>query len=274
MLRNWITRLMFSLIATGGVSVWADDAPSVDDIIAKHVKAIGGKEKLSAQKSRKLSGKTMMGGGAMEAPTSLEMERPNRFRVDFTFQGMTGTQAYDGKTGWFIMPFGGKTDPEKMSPEDMKELEDQADIDGPLVDYKEKGHKVELMGKEDADGAQAYKLKVTKKSGDVEYHFVDAEQFLVLKVKGKRSIQGTEVDFETVFGDYKPVEGVILAHSIENRGGPMGGGMVMTIEKVEVNPKFPTDRFAMPEPKKEEPKPGEGEKKDSGEKKPEPAKPN
>ena len=252
----------------------AEDLPSADDVISRYVKAIGGMEKLKAAKSRRMQGKFVMGGGQMEAPTTLEIERPNKFRVEFTFQGVTGTQAYDGKIGWFVMPFTGKSDPEKMAPDDLKEVEDQSDIDGPLIDYKDKGHKVEMAGKEDSDGAPAYKLKVTKKSGDVESYFIDAEQYMLVKVKGSRSVQGTEVDFEQIFSNYKPVEGVLIAHAIETRGGPMGGGMTMTFDKIETNVAFPADRFTMPEPKKEEPKKEEGEpKKDGADKKPEPAKP-
>jgi outer membrane lipoprotein-sorting protein len=248
---------VMSVVLMGTVLIWcgsslAENLPSADEVIAKHVQALGGMDKIQAQKSRRVHGKVVMGGGQMEAPMVMEMERPNKFRAEFSIQGVTGTQAYDGKTGWFVMPFMGKTDPEKMSPEDTKELEDQADIDGPLVGYKNKGHSVELAGKEDSDGAPAYKLKLTKKSGDVEYYFVDAEHYLILKVKGNRKMQGTDVEYEQVFGDYKPVDGVLMAHSVETRGGPMGGGMTMSIEKVETNVTFPADRFTMPEPKKEE----------------------
>ena len=119
--------------------VWAGDEPkNTDEAIAKYVEAIGGRARMDAVKTRRASGKMVMEGG-MELPVAIELKRPNKFRSDSTFQGMTMTQAYDGAVGWMIMPFAGKTDPEKMSPEQIKLVESQSDMDGPLVDYQKKG---------------------------------------------------------------------------------------------------------------------------------------
>lgn len=228
----------------------ADELKTVDEVIAKHIEAMGGREKLDAVKSVKMSGKMTMPGG-MEAPLTIELKRPNQVRVEFIFQGMTGVQAFDGKTGWFVMPFSGRTDPEKMSSDQVKQIEDQADFEGPLVDYKKKGHKVELIGKDEIEGADVYKLKVTKKSGDVEYHYLDAEFFLTIQMKGKYKFQGTEIEYEVVIGDYKEVDGLMVPHSLEQRMGGMGGN-TMTFDKTEFNVKIPDERFTMPEIKKEE----------------------
>ncbi len=100
-------------------------------------------------------------------------------------------------------------------------MADQADIDGPLVDYKAKGHQVELVGKEKVEGSDAYKLKVTKKDGDVEYYFLDADSYLPVRVEGKRTIRGTEIEGESTLGDYKEAGRLPLAvlHP-ERRQGP------------------------------------------------------
>lgn len=268
-------RLIFSLFCAASVPravAFADEPKTVDEVIAKYIAAIGGQAKLDAMKTRRINGKMVMAGGAMEAPFIVEHKRPNRFRMDFTFQGMTGTQAYDGTTGWQLMPFMGKTDPEKMSEEDVKRIEDQIDPDGPLVDYKKKGHQVELMGKEEIEGAQTYKLKVTKKSGNTEYYFLDAEQFIPIKTKGKMMAQGTEVETEASLGDYKEVGGILMAHSITQSAGGMGG-MEMTFAKIEVNVELPDSRFTMLEVKKEESKEAKPDKKKPDDKKPEETKP-
>src|SRR2546430_8308652 len=102
--------------------------------------------------------------GAMEMPVTMMKARPDQMRMDFTVQGMTGTQAYDGTTGWTVMPFMGKKEPEKMSEDMLKDMKDEADFDGPLFDYKTKGNKVEYIGKEDVQGSPAYKLKLDRKS--------------------------------------------------------------------------------------------------------------
>jgi outer membrane lipoprotein-sorting protein len=230
--------------------VRADDLKTADEIIAKHIEAMGGRKKLDAVKTAKMSGKSIFQGG-MEAPLTLEFKDPNKVRIEFTFQGMTGVQAFDGETGWFVMPFMGKTDPEKMSPDQVKEVEERADFAGPLVDYRKKGHEVELVGKDEVEGSEVYKLKLTKKSGDVEYHFLDAEYFLTIQLKGKRKFQGTEIEFEALFGDYKEVDGLMLAHSIEQRTVGGMGGSTMIFEKIEFNIDIPDDRFTMPKVKPE-----------------------
>ena len=145
-------------------------------------------------------------------------------------------------------------------------IEDQADLDGPLVDYRKKGHQVELVGKDDVEGSEAYKLKVTKKSGNVEYHSLDTEHFILIQTKGKRKFQGAEIEFTIKYGDYKEVDGLLVAHSIQQGG--MGGDM--TLEKVELNTDIPDDRFTMPKIKKEEPAATDKEKPATEEEKKEP----
>jgi outer membrane lipoprotein-sorting protein len=226
-----------------GSAAWAQTA---DEIIAKNIEAKGGRDKMKAVQSIRMSGKMTMGGG-MEAPVIMEMARPNKLRMEFTFQGMTGVQAYDGKTGWAVMPFMGKKDPEPMSGDDLKQVEDQADIDGMLVDYKEKGHQVEYLGKSEVEGTPVHKLKITKKNGDIATLYLDADSFLEIKAEGKTKMRGQEIEGETTFGDYKEVNGMVIAHSIQSKmkGGP-GPGQTITFEKIEINPDIPASRFDMP----------------------------
>jgi hypothetical protein len=140
-------------------------------------------DKLKAVQSIRMSGKMTMGQG-MEAPMVIEMKRPKAMRMEFTVQGITGIQAYDGKTGWAVMPFGGKKDAEPMNAEDLQEAEENADIDGPLVDYKSKGYTVELIGKEKVEGSDAWKLKVNMKNGSVRYIYLDADTMPRSRAKG------------------------------------------------------------------------------------------
>lgn len=226
-----------------GSAAWAQTA---DELIAKNIEAKGGLAKLKSIQTMRISGKMQMGPG-MEAPMVIETARPNKMRVEFTFQGMTGVQAYDGKTGWMVMPFMGKKDPEPMSGDDLKMVEDQADIDGPLVDYKEKGHQVEYLGKGEVEGTPVHKIKVTKKNGDVATIYLDAESFLEIKAEGKTRLRGQDIEGETTFGDYKEVSGIVFAHSIQSKmkGGP-GPGQTITFEKIEINPEIPANRFDMP----------------------------
>ena len=220
-------------------------AQTVDELIAKNIAAKGGLEKLKAVQTQRATGKMIMGQG-MEAPVVLLSKRPTNMRMEFTFQGMTGMQVYDGKVAWMSMPFMGKKEPEVMPPDQAKMIEEQADFDGPLMDYKEKGHTVELVGKEQVEGADAHKLKVTLKGGDVRYVYLDAETFLEIKVEAKRTIRGTETETESYLSDYKEVGGMMMAHVIESgaKGSPQRQKIV--IEKVELNPEIEDKIFAMP----------------------------
>ena len=230
-------------------------AQSVDDIIAKYVQARGGAEKLKSVQSMKTTATMSMGPG-MEFPGTVIQKRPKLARLEFTAQGLTAVQAYDGKDGWQIMPFMGKKDPELMSADEAKETEEMADIDGPLVDYKSKGHQVELLGKEKIEGTDAYKLKLTLKNGDVQTVYLDADSFLQIKEVDKRTIRGTEQETESSIGDYKEVNGMMFPFAIENAVKGTDQKQKITITKIELNVPVDDSIFKMPPaaPKAEAPK--------------------
>jgi len=223
-------------------------AQTVDEVVAKYHQAAGGLEKFKAINAMRISGRLTLGQG-MEAPFTRITKRPKMVRVDFTFQGMTATQAYDGETAWMFVPFAGQTAPEVMPSDLAKSMEEEADFDGPLVDYQSRGIQVELVGQEQVEGTNTFKLKVTMKSGDVTYYYLDAEHYLPIRTEAKRTIQGRELSIVTTLGDYKPEGGLLLPHSVQVSGqGP--GGQSFVIEKVEINPALKDEDFKMP------PKPG------------------
>ena len=218
-------------------------AQTVDELIAKNNQARGGLEKVRAVKTMKLTGKVFMQG--MEAPAVMSFKRPRMVRTEFTFQGMTAVQGYDGTTAWMVMPFMGKTDPEKMTADDSKDIEEQSDADGPLVDYKEKGNKVELIGKEDMEGTPVYKIRVTLKNGDIRDIFLDGEHFLEVKESSKRKTQGAEIELDTYFSDFKAIDGLMIPHAIESKVKDQSVSQV-TISKVDLNVDLPDSLFKMP----------------------------
>jgi len=230
-------------------------AQSVDEIIAKNVQARGGADKLKSVKSIKSTATMSMGPG-IEAPGTLIQKRPALARLEFTVQGLTAVQAYDGKNGWQIMPFMGKKDPELMSADEAKEIEENADLDGPLVDYKSKGHQVELQGKEKIEGTDAYKLKVTLKNGDVQTIYIDSDSFLDIKEVTKRTVRGTEQEIESAIGDYKPVDGIMFPFAVESGIKGTDQKQKLTITKVELNVPADDSIFKMPAaaPKADAPK--------------------
>jgi len=220
-------------------------AQTADEIIAKYVKTIGGAEKIEAIKTLRRTGK-FTGGGGFEAVVIQENKRPQMARQEFSIQGMTGVTAYDGKTGWKIEPWGGKKDPEALGEEEMKGIQEDADFDGPLVNYQQKGNKVEFAGAEPVEGTDAFKLKVTLKNGDVRYYFMDTDYYVPIKIESKRMVRGAEREFETSLGDYKEVAGVYLPHSIESglKGSP--NKSQVTFEKIEANVALDDSLFKQP----------------------------
>ena len=242
MVRKTCLALVALALMTAGLQ-----AQTVDEIIAKNIQARGGAEKLKSVQSMKSTATMTMGPG-MEAPGVLLQKRPGMARLEFTVQGLTAVQAYDGKNAWQIMPFTGKKDPELMSADEAKETEEMADLDGPLVDYKSKGHQVELLGKEKIEGTDAYKLKVSLKNGDIQTFYIDADSFLEIKEETKRTVRGTEQVVESSIGDYKEVNGIIYPFAMESglKGSPQK--MKLTISKIELNVPEEDSIFKMPLP--------------------------
>lgn len=240
----------------------AGDGPTLEEVLQSHYEALGGTEAWGSIEAVRFEGMMTMGPG-MEAPFTMTMQRPDKIRLEFTFQGMTGIQASDGEIAWMVMPFMGKTDAEQMPADMAKQLEEQADIEGPLFDWSGKGHQVELLGVEEMEGTEVYKIQLTLESGDVRYHYLDSEYFVTVKQEGKTKVQGQEMEIETTIGDYKelcletsapvddetPCEGdiLVLPYSIESKPKGAPAGQVITVTKVTINPDdIAPDFFSMP----------------------------
>ncbi len=237
-------------IGVASFSVAAENeqkAPALDELVAKNVEAKGGAQALKSLQSLKLSGKLIVNEGQLQLGYSETKKRPDAVRSEFALQGMTAVQAYDGKEGWRISPFQGRKDPEKMSADDVKALMEEAEIDGPLVDWKNKGSTIEYLGREDVDGTSAYKIKVVRKNGDVSFVYLDPDHFLEIRILTQRVRHGAQEETETDVGDYEKIGGVFIPFSIEagHKGDPDKQKTV--IEKGEANVpvddaifKFPT----------------------------------
>ena len=219
---------------------------TADELVAKNVEAKGGLDKIKAVKTRRMSGRAEQSGGP---PLSvvIENERPDEVRQDITIAGMTLVQAYDGKAGWMIQPFSGRKDPQLMGEDDLRDLTLDADIDGPLVDYKTKGNTVEYMGHNTVDGDDALRLKVTLKNGDISYYDLDPDSYLEIRRESHEFIRGSVKEQVTEYGSYKPVDGVMYPFSmtIWPKNDPTQA-LTVTFEKVEVNVPLADSVFAVP----------------------------
>ncbi|MEM6638740.1 MAG: hypothetical protein AAF610_02465 [Pseudomonadota bacterium] len=224
-------------------------AATLDEVLDCHYATRGSLKNLKAVESARVTGTMTM--GPMQAPFTMEFKRPDSVRLDFEIQGMTAVQAYDGEMGWAVMPFMGKTTPEEMAEDQLKDVQEMAEWDGPLVDWKEKGHAVELLGTETIEGTEAYALKVVRAgTEDATTFYLDTEYCLPFLAKGTRDIQGNEMPFSQSIGDYKEVGDIVMSHSVISTfgEGAQAGQQAITIETTEINvADISEDRFAMPE---------------------------
>lgn len=231
------------LLAVSG----AASAITAEELIAKNLEAKGGRDAIKAIQSLHSTGKlSFTGDFSVDLALDTIVSRAGKVRQEASLQGMTSVQAYDGTEGWQIQPFGGRKDPEKLSADDSKSLVDDADIDGPLVDWQAKGSTIEYLGTEDVDGTAAHKLKVSEKDGDVKYFYFDPDYFLEIRTVTQRKVRGSEQALESDLGNYEKVAGVYIPFSIES--GPKGAPkqQKITLDKVEANVPVDDAKFAFP----------------------------
>jgi len=219
-------------------------AETADEIIARNLQARGGIEKLKSLESLRVSGKFAIGG--FRAAFVQENKRPFKVREEQILQGMVGIDAYDGKTAWHVVPWEGRKDPDLLSADDRKALIEDADIEGQLVDYRNKDHRVEYVGHDFVEGTDCYKLKLTLATGDVRYYYIDTDTYLELKVETERNIRGTVRYGEIYYGDYEKVNGIYFPFAIESGSKGDSERVKFTIDKIAVNLSLPDSRFTMP----------------------------
>ena len=183
----------------------------------------------------------------VELPFVMEMKRPAKSRVEIEFAGKTAVQVYDGNQGWKLRPFLNRDDVEPFTAEEAKSEKEKDGIEGPLVDYAAKGTKVELEKVEAVEGHDAYKLKLTMKSGKVQHIWIDTQSFLDVKVEGApRRMDGRMRNVWIYQHDFRKVDGLMMPFLLETAVDGYPGMHKMSIEKVAVNPKLDDARFGKP----------------------------
>ncbi len=217
-------------------------AQTAEDLVAKNLQARGGIEKIKAISTLRMTGRLQQ--GSLTIQFSRIAMAPNLVRDAATIQGMTQIQAYDGTSGWQISPFEGRKDPELLGEDDLRELTEEADFHGPLIDYKKKDNRIEYMGHDTVDGDDAYRLKVTLANGDIIYYFLDPDTYLEIRTEKTQFIRGSVRETFTDLGSYKQVAGVYFPFSIESgqKRNP-GDAVKITFDKIEAN--TPVDAAAI-----------------------------
>lgn len=239
-----ITKIIASAFIFLVTSV-ASFAQTADEIVAKHVEAMGGSDKWKAVKAMEMNNKFTVQG--MDIASKTVIVSGKSLRTDISVMGQEIISAIDGETGWAQQPamMGGTGEPEDMPGAMIKESRKQVYLGGSLMNYKENGSTIELVGKEKLEGIDVYHLKLTEKAGDVTNLFISTSNYYVLKSAGKRNIQGKEIDAEVNFSNFKQVEGLTFPYTMET-ASPMGGMMTIETDSIKLNPKIDESIFKKP----------------------------
>lgn len=192
-----LTTVLFSLAAS---------AQNVDDIIKKYSDNLGGLEKFRAIKSAKMSGNVTVQG--MELPITIQIINNRAVRTDVDVMGSAVISSYIDGNGWKQNPFAGSSDPEDMTEKELSDSKSQTQLVNSLMDYKASGAKVELLGKETTDGAEAFKIKLTAKDGDETTYYIHSSEYRIIKTVSQAEVMGQTAEIETYFSDPKQINGV------------------------------------------------------------------
>ena len=221
-------------------------AQTLDEIVKKAIDARGGIEKIKAVQSERITGQILFAQG-IEGTLILELKRPHKLYSEISVEGQKVLRVYDGKSaGWTVNPFMGDKGVVEMSAEELKGMPDESDGDGPLVDYKAKGSKAELVGKEGAEGKPVYRLKITGKSGEERSYLIDGATFLTTKWEGIRKVGDQDLPWECTLSDYREVEGLKFPFKIDQGSPGTEYRQTLMVEKIEINPKIDESHFAKP----------------------------
>lgn len=227
--------LAAAIVATVCIHTDAAHAQTLDDIIAANLKSKGGLEKIKATTTVRMTGSVVardMSGKDVKGTMAMVAKRPNLMRRDATVGGQRIVNGFDGTSLWMAM---GTQPPQALPGPQAAYARQDAEFDGVFVDYKEKGHKVELVGKETVEGQPVYHLRVTKKGGRAQDFYLDAETGLEKKISvSLETPDGAALTSVTEFLDYRSVDGRLvpfLTRQLQN--GKVTS--TVTLDKVEFN---------------------------------------
>jgi outer membrane lipoprotein-sorting protein len=252
-----IFTFILAFVLTGFTS--AAQEKKRDEILSKHFKAVGQK-KLENVESIKMMGSTQTQG--QEFKFTMYLKEPNKIRNEVPMQGQKMIQAFDGENGWMLAPWVGP-DPQDLSGQQLEQFKKSANIRGELYNWKEKGHKLEYMGEEQMEGTPVYRLRLTKKDGDVIDYYLDKGTFIPLKQKTKTTFNNQEIETETFFSNYEMINGIAMPMSMRSSGSQFSSEI--TIDSIEFNVEIPDKLFEKPTASKTDEKKEGEDSEESGE---------
>lgn len=218
----------------------AQNAPTADEIVAKYIAAIGGKDAITQVKSISMESTMQVMGN--EAPSTTVIVDGVGRRMDTDFNGTKITQCINAKGGWNVNPMAGAADPTPMSDDEYNSVKDDIYVGGGLYDYAARGSKVELVSK-DADG---YKIKLTTKDKAETVFVIDPATFLIKSVMRKGDMQGQEVDVTSTLSDYRKTDGGFMMPYAMDIDFGSNFQLSISVKKIELNKTIDPAIFELP----------------------------
>jgi hypothetical protein len=232
MTRKFPLLLLLVLTAFG----FQTKAQNLEEIVKKHIEAIGGAENWKKVKSMKSVAK--MNAQGAEVMITIYQVHEKAMKAEISVMGMLGYQILTNQAGWGYMPWGGQTKAEPLTAEDVKSAQDQLSILDEFLTYQAKGKKIELVGKDDVEGTECFKITMTDKDNKITTYYINTADYHIVKTTSKSTVNGKEMESTSLFSNYKKLDaGIVLAM---NTNGDMGD---MEITSVEVNPNIDENLF-------------------------------
>lgn len=234
-------KLILSFLCLFAAAAAMAQEPGLDEILAKYCKA-SAMDRLAGVKTMVMAGQLMQQD---LMPYKITRMRPDRYLLEFDVADVSSLQGYDGTTAWFTAPYTGNPKAQTMPPDRAADIKMRADFDGPLVNWKAKGYQLEVAGTDTVGKEIAWKLKLTRKDGGTEYYSIGKTSGMLLKRQFSRMVRGTETKVEAVYRDYRMVDGIPFAFTIENI---LGGQPWNTVQFESITLNVPVEEkiFAMP----------------------------
>ena len=207
-------------------------AQTADEIIDKHTTAIGGLD--NWKKVQTMHAKAVIEQNGTEIELEMLVEHNKGARQTISFGGLQGYSIYTPTAGWNFYPWQGHLKPEAITPDAVKEQQDNTDVQSPIVDYKTKGHTAEYVGKDEFEGTECYKVKLTQKSGKVVTYFIDPSNYFVIHSVTVTKANGVENEYKNSYSNYRKLpEGVWIPMKMDN----------LKIKTVQLNVPVAEDSF-------------------------------
>lgn len=243
-----MTKIIFYIVFFPALALTRfSNAQSLDSILETHFNIVGQENLLSVQ-SIVTNGILRQGG--LEIELSSYIKRPNKYRLEGRYEGLTFVEVFDGKIGWTFNQMQGDTEPSLLAEEELELLKAQADIDGLLFNYRSKGFEIKMLEPESIGNVLTDVILLSNSQGLKIIYNLDSETGVIIKGKTLANLAGSERIYESIYRDYRYVKKILFPFAVDVY---IDSELLMEIEytSIELDTEIEDYRFAIPQSLKE-----------------------